>query len=121
MNTTSGRPTPSAQLRTTVRPGAPPRVVVAGELDILTAARLEELLTEIIENGSPRVEIDVRDLVFCDASGLGALVAVDEIAARRGGGLTLTNARPLLRRILRATGLDRRFPVGERAEGGHPV
>ena len=121
MNMTTGRPTPSTQLRTTVRPGSPQRVAVAGELDILTAAHLEGLLTEIIENGSPRVEIDARDLTFCDATGLQALVAADEIAMRRGGGLTLTDAPPLLRRILRITGLDRRFPVGERTGSGRPA
>ncbi|MBD2892487.1 hypothetical protein amrb99_13970 [Actinomadura sp. RB99] len=121
MNTTTGWPTPSAQLRTTVRPGPPRCVIVAGELDILTAARLEDLLTEIVETGSPRVEIDARDLRFCDATGLGALVAADEIAVRRGGGLTLTGAQPLLRTILRVTGLDRRFPAGERTGSGRPV
>ncbi|GAA0229818.1 hypothetical protein GCM10009527_027850 [Actinomadura nitritigenes] len=121
MNMTTGRPTPSAQLRTTVRSGPPRRVVLAGELDILTAGRLEDLLTEIAEAGSPRVEIDARDLTFCDATGLQALVAADEIAVRRGGGLTLTGASPLLRRILRITGLDRRFPVGERTGSGRPA
>jgi anti-sigma B factor antagonist len=121
MNTTTAGPTPAAQLRTTVRPGPPRRVILAGELDVLTAARLEDLLTGIVETGSPRVEIDARDLRFCDAAGLGALVAVDEIAVRYGGGLTLTGAQPLLRRILRITGLHRRFPVGERTGGGRPA
>ncbi|MEU9020379.1 STAS domain-containing protein [Actinomadura sp. NPDC048394] len=118
---TTGWPTPSAQLRTTVLSGPPRRVLVAGELDILTAARLEDLLTEIVETGSPRVEIDARDLTFCDATGLGTLVAVDEVAVRHGGGLTLTNAQPLLRRILRITGLHRRFPVDERTEDRRPA
>ncbi|MFB4298515.1 STAS domain-containing protein [Actinomadura sp. NTSP31] len=121
MEATTRWRTPPSRLRTTVRPGPPRRVVLAGEVDILTAERLDMLLTDIVTTGSPTVEIDARQLSFRDASGLSVLVAADDLATRRGGGLTVVNAPPALRRLLRITGLEQRFTAARRRPAERPL
>lgn len=59
---------------------------LAGEIDILTASRLRAHLAELVVNhgGPPRVIIDLGDVTFCDALGLGVLIGVHHAAARHG-------------------------------------
>ncbi|WP_067793572.1 STAS domain-containing protein [Actinomadura formosensis] len=95
----------------TAEEGGPTRAVVTGELDIATAAEFGVELARLIDERTPDVVLDVSALTFCDARGLAAIIAADELARSRGGAVTLTGARPQLARILRITGLDRRFPL----------
>jgi anti-anti-sigma factor len=89
--------------------GGPPRVMVAGELDLASAVAFGADLARLIDELGPDLVLDVSFLKFCDARGLAALVAADRLARGRGGAVTLTGARPQLAKILRVTGLDRRF------------
>ncbi|RKS78802.1 anti-anti-sigma factor [Actinomadura pelletieri DSM 43383] len=85
------------------------RVVVSGELDIASAGVLRSHLARLIDERGPNLVVDVSALTFCDAQGLAAFVAADELAHRHGGAVTLVGIRPQLAKILRITGLDRRF------------
>lgn len=89
--------------------GGPQRVTAHGELDIASAAEFGIELARLIDERGPDVVIDVSDLSFCDARGLAAIVAADKLARRRGGAITLAGARPQMAKILRITGLGRRF------------
>ncbi|MFG2088542.1 MULTISPECIES: STAS domain-containing protein [unclassified Spirillospora] len=101
----------SAQLTTSVKNEGTglTRVAAAGELDIATAADFGIELARVIDERGPDVLIDASALTFCDARGLAAIVAADTLARRRGGAVTLTGARPQIARLLRLTGLDKRF------------
>jgi anti-anti-sigma factor len=77
-----------------------------GEVDSATVERLREALSEV--HGP--VLVDCSRIVFIDAAGLGALAA----ASGRNGSLTLRHTSPLLRRILRATGLESLVALEER-------
>ncbi|NDU71491.1 anti-sigma factor antagonist [Actinomadura sp. DSM 109109] len=92
--------------------GAPARVTARGELDIASSAAFGIELARLIGERGPDVVVDVSGLTFCDARGLAALVAADELARRSGGTVTLTGPRPQMAKILRLTGLDRRFAPG---------
>ena len=54
--------------------------------------------------------MNLSELTFCDAAGLGVLARVAGHARRSGRSLKLTAARPSLLRIMRITGMDEAFP-----------
>ena len=57
-----------------------------------------------------KITLNLADLTFCDAAGLGVLAKVASYARRTGRTLRVTAARPSLLRIMRITGLDAAFP-----------
>jgi anti-sigma B factor antagonist len=93
--------------------GAVLTVRLRGELDVATADRFCDVLLDLMtEQGAPHLIVDAADLGFCDPYGLSALVRAANYTERSAGSITLTGARPLLTRLLRVTGLERRFPTG---------
>ncbi|MDI2129014.1 STAS domain-containing protein [Yinghuangia seranimata] len=81
-------------------------VELFGELDIASAAALGDALEEVLEaRRGARVVVDLSGLDFCDASGLGALVAGYHSAREQGGELRLVCPEGLTRRLLRITEL----------------
>jgi anti-sigma B factor antagonist len=91
--------------------GAAVVIAVGGEIDVQTAGRLRSDLLELIERGHADVVADFGAVRFCDAAGLGALVAVANRLREKGGTLRLARVRPAQRRILRITHLDQLFPT----------
>lgn len=87
------------------------RVELRGEIDALTSQRCGEFLLDLLSRHPPNIVLDLSDLSFCDAGGLGTFVRLANRAEELGGLVTLTGVGPLLARQLRVTGLDRRFPV----------
>ena len=85
-----------------------PIVTVAGEIDIATAARLRERLSELAVGGPLVADLDL--VGFIDSAGLAALVGAANRAAAHGGSLHVVCARPKVRQLFRLTGLDRRLP-----------
>jgi anti-anti-sigma factor len=85
-------------------------VQMRGELDIATADQAYAYLRDVADNQEGPVTIDLADLTFCDAAGLGVLARVSGHSRRSGHVLTLTGARPSLQRIMRITGMDEAFP-----------
>lgn len=81
-------------------------VLLSGDLDLDSAPRLRAALDRVVAHGDHDVVVDVRELHFCGAVGLGLLVAAaQELPA--GGLLTLVGASGMLRRLLHVTGVDR--------------
>jgi anti-sigma B factor antagonist len=84
---------------------------VSGEIDLRTAETLRSRLLAMADAGFSRIVLDFTDVRFCDASGLGALVAVRNRMREQGGDIKLARVRPAQRRLFRITGLDRLFMV----------
>ncbi|MDH4140583.1 MAG: STAS domain-containing protein [Coriobacteriia bacterium] len=82
-----------------------------GEVDVYTAPRLKESLTEQIESGCTNVLVDLEDVGFIDSSGLGVLVGALRRAKERSGGVRLVCTRENVLKIFRITGLDKVFPI----------
>lgn len=59
------------------------RLVLTGELDLLTAQRLEARLRRLWRSATP-VVVDLSGLDFCDCAGLGALVRARVLAIADG-------------------------------------
>ncbi|HEX6520027.1 MAG TPA: STAS domain-containing protein [Streptosporangiaceae bacterium] len=85
-------------------------VSVAGELDIATAQQAYAYISDVIDNGKAPVSVDLGEVTFCDASGLGVLARAAKHARQTGQQLMLTSARPSTLKIIRITGLDTAFP-----------
>jgi anti-sigma B factor antagonist len=86
-------------------------VAVTGELDAYRAPMLRCQLRDIIDGGRPWVVVELSDVRFIDAAGLGVLVAALKRARVAGGDLRLV-AGPRLARLVELTGLHRVFRVG---------
>lgn len=85
-------------------------VRVRGELDIATADQAYTYLRDVVDSQDGPVVMNLSELSFCDAAGLGVLARVAGHARRSGRSLKLTAARPALLRIMHITGMDEAFP-----------
>ena len=85
-------------------------VRVTGELDIATADQAYAYMRDVVDSQAGPVTMNLAELTFCDAAGLGVLARVAGYAKRSGRSLKLTAARPSLLRIMRITGMDEAFP-----------
>jgi anti-anti-sigma factor len=87
--------------------GALTTVRLRGELDLVSAAHLTDVLAGLIEAEHTAIDLDLGDLAFCDSSGLNVFVQVHRTLESRGGTLRLNAAQPPVRRVFAVTGLDR--------------
>ena len=85
-------------------------VRVRGELDIATADQAYAYLRDVVDNQPGPVTMNLAELTFCDAAGLGVLARVAGHARRSGRSVKLAAARPSMVRIMRITGMDEAFP-----------
>jgi anti-sigma B factor antagonist len=86
-------------------------ITVGGELDIATAPTLTAFLDDNVRDGDERLTLDLSELTFIGAAGLGLLVTLRARMRRRHAVLTLTGASDHFRRLLKITGLDTRFTL----------
>jgi anti-sigma B factor antagonist len=93
-------------------------VELRGELDMATAEAAISYAGAIIERRRGPVAVDLAGLAFCDVRGLAALVRMAGCAERKGCPFRLVSPRPSLVKIMRITGLDRRFLLSQ-ASGPH--
>lgn len=86
-------------------------ITVHGDLDLHTAASLEEQLGEAVREGERLIEVHLDDVNSLDSVGLGVLVAARNAQLRAGGTLELVCSQPRPLRVLRSTGVDRVLTV----------
>jgi anti-sigma B factor antagonist len=84
-------------------------VTFGGDLDILSAEVAVSYVRDVIDRHRGPVEVNLTALVFCDAKGLAALVRMARYAEQEGRPFRLASPSPSLVKIMRITGLDRRF------------
>lgn len=85
-------------------------VCARGELDIATAGQAYAYLRDVVDSQRGPLTVNLAELTFCDAAGLGALAKLAGHAREAGLELKLAAARPSLLKIMRITGMDRAFP-----------
>jgi anti-sigma B factor antagonist len=86
-------------------------VVVAGEIDVLTAPRLREQLVSLVDEGHRRIVVDLDGVEFIDSTGLGVLVGALKRAHTYNGELALVCNSARIRKGFEITGLTRVFPM----------
>ena len=84
---------------------------VGGEIDLATAASLNEKICHAEALRPSRVVLDCRGLEFIDCSGISALVEAQERADREGRLLLLTRVPSQARRLLDLAGLNGTFTL----------
>jgi anti-anti-sigma factor len=84
------------------RTDRPPGFRFVGEIDISNSVAISHALREALD-GEPHIHLDMRSLVFCDVSGIRALVNVGQVLGpdRR---LLLHGVAPELERVIRLVG-----------------
>jgi len=80
-------------------------VVVAGELDMTAAFKLEPEVDRLLAApGAQRLVLDLAGVTFVDSAGLGALLAIRERTQDLGVGFALVNPSAAVRRMLEWSG-----------------
>jgi anti-anti-sigma factor len=97
-------------LREPVRPGPDGRTVtrmrLGGELDMDAHDELRDALLEVVGAADcTSVLVDLRDLRFIDAAGVGAILGGYRAAAAAGSELRLANAGGSVRRVFATLGM----------------
>ena len=94
-------------------------VTFAGELDAASADQAYGYVRDAIDAHGGQVLLDVAGLSFCDACGLGAFARMSRHAAQACSSMHLVAPPPLLRKIIRITGLADQLPVHRADQAGH--
>jgi anti-anti-sigma factor len=82
---------------------------IGGELDIATAEVAVRYVRHLIDRHRGPVIVDLTALSFCDARGLDALLRMAGYAEQAGCPFRVASPSRSLVRVMRITGLDRRF------------
>lgn len=94
----------------TVRAGKAAIIVVRGELDVASADEtLGAIIRAISETSYDRVLMDLADVTFMDAAGLGAVISARRSANGVGISLDLVTPSEAVSRLLRLTHTDLNF------------
>ncbi|MDT8910199.1 STAS domain-containing protein [Amycolatopsis sp. PS_44_ISF1] len=92
---------------------AEPRVVVTGELDLLTSPQLQEALTGLIsEKVSPRVVADLTGVTFFDSSALNVVLHAQRQAREQEVELALVPSSAVSR-VIELTGVAEHLSVSQ--------
>ncbi|POX56619.1 anti-anti-sigma factor [Streptomyces sp. Ru71] len=92
-------------------------LVVGGRLDVRSAADARTALHSAVDDGVGDLVLDLSELEFWDATGLGVIMGVHRRAGRCGRRLVLRGVPPQMQRLLVATRLHRILAI----EGGLAV
>jgi anti-sigma B factor antagonist len=84
---------------------------VGGEIDVYTAPKLRERVTELVDQDRLHIIIDLEKVEFMDSTGLGVLVGGLKKIRTRGGSLSLVCTQERLLKIFRITGLGKVFAI----------
>lgn len=83
---------------------------VQGELDVVSRERFGKAMSDVLDAGQPMI-VDMKQVTFCDSTGLNAIVVANRRAAERGGFLALVALPDRVQRVFRITGLDKFIPI----------
>ena len=92
--------------------GVRPRMTVislAGELDLLYAARVEEQLRESEKEHDHMLVLDLTGLAFIDSTGISVLLRAYLRAQEEGRRLVLLPGPPNVQKVFSVSGMDRFF------------
>lgn len=91
-------------------------LALGGKVNMVTASLLRRRLTWLVDEGYPRIVVDLAGVDFIDSSGLGALIGGLKSTRQAGGDLRIANPGEQVRLVLRLTGMERVLPPHPDAE-----
>jgi len=96
--------------------GATTVVAVGGEIDVYTAPKLRDKITELVGAGIYHLVVDLEAVEFLDSTGLGVLVGGLKKVRAHDGSLRLVCTQDRLLKIFRITGLAKVFDIHQSAD-----
>ena len=91
-------------------------VSVGGEIDVYTAPKLRDKISELVSSGAYDIVVDMQQVEFLDSTGLGVLVGGLKKVRAHDGSLRLVCNQDRLLKIFRITGLAKVFVIHETAD-----
>jgi anti-sigma B factor antagonist len=88
-----------------------PVLVVAGQVDVRTAARMRRHLLDLLDAGHVDVIIDMTTVDFMDSSGLNVLVGALRTVRPSGGTLRVVAVSRHLKQLFEITGVHKILPL----------
>ena len=101
---------------TTRESGGRAIVSVGGEIDVYTAPKLRDCITELVSAGNHDLVVDLEAVEFLDSTGLGVLVGGLKKVRAHDGSLELVCSQERLLKIFRITGLAKVFTIHESSD-----
>lgn len=86
-------------------------IAATGEIDLHTAPRLQQELSDQLQDDPKQLIVDMSGVEFCDSTGVNVLLATMRRANDEGGSFCLVGPQPAVRKVLGITGLDTVFAV----------
>lgn len=86
-------------------------VAVGGEIDVYTAPKLRDKISELVSGGVYDLVVDMEEVEFLDSTGLGVLVGGLKKVRAHDGSLELICTQDRLLKIFRITGLAKVFVI----------
>jgi anti-sigma B factor antagonist len=86
-------------------------VSVGGEIDVYTAPKLRDKVTELVGEGHYQLVIDMENVEFLDSTGLGVLVGGLKKVRAHDGSMEIVCNQDRLLKIFRITGLAKVFTI----------
>jgi anti-sigma B factor antagonist len=86
-------------------------VVLTGELDLSTIAKVEQELSRIEGEGPAVVALDLSRLTFLDSSGLRVIVSADQRARRENRRFVVVRGPETVQRVFSITRLDQQLDL----------
>lgn len=86
-------------------------VAVGGEIDVYTAPKLRDKISEVVVAGHRDLVVDLEKVEFLDSTGLGVLVGGLKKVRAEDGSLSLVCSQERLLKIFRITGLAKVFTI----------
>jgi anti-anti-sigma factor len=87
------------------------RVRFVGELDMATSDGAEADVTDVLDQSSGDLTIDLSALTFCDTSGMRLLYRLHRETQARGRTMVLERPTPAVHRVLDMLGLTQVFMI----------
>jgi anti-sigma B factor antagonist len=102
------QPRPELECRESVQNGRCSLALV-GELDLVTAPRLDAAIGRICAGDAAELLLDLRELTFMDSTGLRVMLAAAKTCTARDCRLLVTHANPQVERLFKLTDTARAF------------
>jgi anti-anti-sigma factor len=86
-------------------------VILTGELDLSTVAKVQEELRRVEADSPPTVVVDLSNLTFLDSTGLRCIVTADERARDAGRRVVIVRGPDPVQRVFAITRLEERLEM----------
>jgi anti-sigma B factor antagonist len=86
-------------------------LAVRGEVDVYSAPELSDNLTQLLDEGTTAIVVDLSDVAFLDSTGLGALIGARSATESAGGTLAIVCTNDRILKLFTITGLDNVFQI----------